>query len=77
MLHGWLDFRPRFQLHPVFSWWFSSWGAGQAAALALLRNSDLGARDIVEKALEIAADICVFTNQNVVVEELPSTSNNS
>jgi ATP-dependent HslUV protease subunit HslV len=43
----------------------------QAAALALLRNTDLGARDIVAKALSIAGDICVFTNQNIVIEELP------
>jgi len=42
----------------------------QAAAKALLENSDLDAREIVEKALEIAADICVYTNRNVVVEEL-------
>jgi ATP-dependent HslUV protease subunit HslV len=42
----------------------------QAAAKALLENTELGARDIVEKALGIAADICVYTNQNVVVEEL-------
>ena len=42
----------------------------QAAAKALLENTELGAREIVEKALEIAADICVFTNRNVVVEEL-------
>ncbi|MDH3490386.1 MAG: ATP-dependent protease subunit HslV [Gammaproteobacteria bacterium] len=43
----------------------------QAAALALLRNSDLEARDIVEKALNIAGEICVFTNQNIIIEELP------
>jgi ATP-dependent HslUV protease subunit HslV len=42
----------------------------QAAAKALLENTDLGAREVVEKALEIAADICVYTNRNVVVEEL-------
>ncbi len=42
----------------------------QAAAKALLTNSDLGAREITERALEIAADICVYTNRNVVVEEL-------
>ena len=42
----------------------------QAAALALLRNTDLEARDIVEQALAIAGDICVYTNQNVTVEEL-------
>ena len=43
----------------------------QAAAMALLRNTDLEARDIVEKALQIAGDICVFTNQNTLIEELP------
>ena len=42
----------------------------QAAALALLQNTDLEAREIVEKALNIAGDICVFTNQNVTIEEL-------
>ena len=42
----------------------------QAAAKALLENKELGAREIVEKALEIAADICVYTNRNVVVKEL-------
>ena len=42
----------------------------QAAAKALLENTELGAREIVEKALGIAADICVYTNQNVLVEEL-------
>ena len=42
----------------------------QAAAKALLTNTELGAREIAEKALEIAADICVYTNRNVVVEEL-------
>ena len=42
----------------------------QAAARALLQNTDLGARDIVEKGLGIAADICVYTNHNLVIEEL-------
>jgi len=42
----------------------------QSAAMALLRNTDLEARDIVEKALQIAGDICVFTNQNIIIEEL-------
>jgi ATP-dependent HslUV protease subunit HslV len=42
----------------------------QAAALALLRNTDLEARDIVAQALAIAGDICVYTNQNVTIEEL-------
>ena len=42
----------------------------QAAALALLHNTELPARDVVEKALTIAGDICVYTNQNIVIEEL-------
>jgi ATP-dependent HslUV protease subunit HslV len=42
----------------------------QAAAKALLHNTDLSAREIVEKGLGIAADICVFTNHNLVIEEL-------
>ena len=42
----------------------------QAAARALLENTDLGARDITERALQIAADICIYTNRNLVVEEI-------
>jgi ATP-dependent HslUV protease subunit HslV len=42
----------------------------QSAALALLENSDLDARTIVEKALKIAGDICIYTNHNVSIEEL-------
>lgn len=42
----------------------------QAAARALLENTDLGARDIAEKALDIAGDICVFTNHHHTIEEL-------
>ncbi len=42
----------------------------QAAARALLDNTDLSAREIVEKALGIAADICVYTNRHLTVEEL-------
>jgi ATP-dependent HslUV protease subunit HslV len=42
----------------------------QAAARALLENTELGAREIVAKALGIAADICVYTNHNIVLEEL-------
>ncbi len=41
-----------------------------AAARALLENSELPARQIVEKALHIAADICVYTNHNLTIEEL-------
>jgi ATP-dependent protease HslVU (ClpYQ) peptidase subunit len=42
----------------------------QAAAKALLDNSDLEARQIVEKALGIAGDNCIYTNHNVTIEEL-------
>ena len=42
----------------------------QAAASALLDNTDLDARAIVEKSLAIASDICVFTNTQVTIEEL-------
>lgn len=42
----------------------------QSAARALLENTSLNAREIVEKSLQIAAEICVFTNQNLVIEEL-------
>ncbi|HFD88130.1 MAG TPA: ATP-dependent protease subunit HslV [Gammaproteobacteria bacterium] len=42
----------------------------QAAACALLDNTDLGARAIVEKGLGIASDICVYTNGNLTIEEL-------
>jgi ATP-dependent HslUV protease, peptidase subunit HslV len=44
----------------------------QAAARALLQNTELSAREIVEKALTIAAETCVFTNKQFVIEELPS-----
>jgi ATP-dependent HslUV protease subunit HslV len=42
----------------------------QAAALALLGNTELSARDIVDKALAIAADICIYTNQQRTIEVL-------
>ncbi|WP_088329435.1 ATP-dependent protease subunit HslV [Lacimicrobium sp. SS2-24] len=42
----------------------------QAAATALLQNTELSAREIAEKSLTIAGDICVFTNQNQTVEQL-------
>lgn len=42
----------------------------QAAALALLQNTALDARTIVEKALGIAGDICIYTNRNVTIEAL-------
>ncbi len=42
----------------------------QAAARALFDNTDLSARDIVEKSLMIAGDICIYTNQNLTIEEI-------
>lgn len=42
----------------------------QSAARALLDNTELDARQIVEKALHIAGDICIYTNHNQTVEEL-------
>lgn len=44
----------------------------QAAAMALQNNTDLSAREIVEQALKIAGEICVYTNHNIIIEELPS-----
>ena len=46
----------------------------QSAAKALYENTDMGARDIVEKSLAIAADVCVYTNDNRVIEELPANA---
>jgi ATP-dependent HslUV protease subunit HslV len=45
----------------------------QAAARALLENTELSAREIVERSLHIAADICVYTNHNLAIEELEAT----
>ena len=42
----------------------------QAAAIALLEHTDLAPADIVKRSLEIAGDICIYTNQNHVVETL-------
>jgi ATP-dependent HslUV protease subunit HslV len=42
----------------------------QAAARALLENTDLDARTITEQSLNIAADICIYTNRNLTLEEL-------
>ncbi|HHX20977.1 MAG TPA: ATP-dependent protease subunit HslV [Clostridiales bacterium] len=41
-----------------------------AAARALLQNTNLSARDIAEKALHIAASICVYTNDHITVEDI-------
>ncbi len=42
----------------------------QAAGRALLAHTELGAREIVEEALSIAADICIYTNRNLTIETL-------
>jgi ATP-dependent HslUV protease subunit HslV len=41
-----------------------------SAARALVEGSSLGAREIVERSLNIAADICIYTNRNLVIESL-------
>ncbi len=46
----------------------------QASACALVEHTDLTARDIVEKSLAIAADICVYTNNSVTIETLETTA---
>jgi len=42
----------------------------RAAACALMQNTDMNAREITEKALGIAADICIYTNHSLLIEEL-------
>lgn len=42
----------------------------QSAALALLRNTELAPETIVKQSLEIAGDLCIYTNQNHVIETL-------
>jgi len=41
-----------------------------AAAQALMQNTDMSARDVVEKSLTVAADLCIYTNHNFTIEEL-------
>jgi ATP-dependent HslUV protease subunit HslV len=48
----------------------SGGGYAQAAAMALLENSELEPAEIVKKALSIAGELCIYTNQNHVVESL-------
>ncbi len=43
--------------------------AAQAAAMALIRNSDLSAKQVVEQAMNIASSICIYTNEFIVIEE--------
>jgi ATP-dependent HslUV protease subunit HslV len=47
----------------------SGGGFAQAAALAFM-HSELSAREIVERSLNIAADICIYTNRHLTIEEL-------
>ncbi len=46
----------------------------QSAGRALLDNTDMSARDIVEQGLKIAGDICIYTNHNRTIEELDSNT---
>ncbi len=48
----------------------SGGGYAQAAALALLENTELGPAEIVKKSLSIAGELCIYTNQNLVIETL-------
>lgn len=46
----------------------------QAAARALMENTDLSAKEIVQRGLKIAADICIYTNNHLTIEELNDDS---
>jgi len=46
----------------------------QSAARALFENTNMSSREIVEKSLGIAADVCIYTNRNLTIEELGSAS---
>ncbi|WP_287127016.1 ATP-dependent protease subunit HslV [Desulfobacter sp.] len=48
--------------------------AAQAAAVALIENTDLSPVQIVEKSMKIAADICIYTNHHVTIETIESTT---
>jgi ATP-dependent HslUV protease subunit HslV len=45
-----------------------------AAARALLANTDMSAREIAEKSMKIASEICIYTNDNFTIEELETTA---
>tara|TARA_R110001606_G_scaffold395213_1_gene567014 strand:+ start:659 stop:1213 length:555 start_codon:yes stop_codon:yes gene_type:complete len=49
----------------------------QSAATALMENTELSARDIVEKGLHIAADICIYTNHNLTIETIETIESGS
>jgi len=44
----------------------------QAAALALIRNTEFGAMEVAEAAMKIAAELCIYTNDNFVFDEMDS-----
>lgn len=44
--------------------------SAQSAAIALMENTDLSPRQIVEKAMKIAGDLCIYTNHHVTLEEI-------
>ncbi len=44
--------------------------AAQSAAIALAKHSDMGAADIVRESMRIAASVCIYTNDQVTIEEL-------
>jgi ATP-dependent HslUV protease subunit HslV len=46
----------------------------QASALALVGNSPLTAREIVEKSLHVAADICIYTNHHLTIETIEAVA---
>ena len=50
----------------------SGGGFARAAARALVEETDLGPRDIVERALRIAAEICVYSNENIQIDVIES-----
>jgi ATP-dependent HslUV protease subunit HslV len=42
----------------------------QAAARALYENTEMSAREIIEKSMKITSEICIYTNKNTIIEEL-------
>ena len=56
---------------PTTTWWPSAPAdRSPRPRRGLIENTELDARTIVERALNIAADICIYTNRNLVIEEL-------
>jgi ATP-dependent HslUV protease subunit HslV len=59
--------------HPVMAIG-SGGGYALAAARALAQHTELEAREIVERALDLAADICIYTNHSITVETLSTSA---